>query len=147
MKITIIAVGKNRGYLGEDIVSEYSGRLEHYTKLEWKFIPGTDLLKESVTIMKIIPDNSYVILLDEKGKQLSSVSLADFLQKRLNESVKDLVVIIGGAHGVSDEIKKRANFIWALSELVFPHELVRIILSETLYRSFTIIKGEKYHHV
>ena len=147
MKITIIAIGKSRGYLGEDVVLEYSGRLEHYTKVEWKFIPGTDLQKESVAIAKIIPENSYVVLLDEKGKQFSSVGLADFLQKRLNESTRDLVIIIGGAHGVSEEIKKKANFTWALSELVFPHELVRIILSETLYRSFTITKGEKYHHV
>ena len=147
MNIRIIAIGKNRGYLGEETVQEYTSRLGHYADIEWKYINGSEKSEESEAILKAIPEGSFVVLLDEKGKQMSSIGLADFIQKRLNGSTKHLVYIIGGAHGVSDEVRVRADYVWALSELTFPHELVRSVLSEGLYRAFTIINGQKYHHV
>ena len=146
MNITIIAVGKNRGYLNEEVVLEYTNRLQHYTSLDWVFIPGSDSEEEGRLIIKAVPENAYVILLDEKGKSLSSVQLSDFIQKRLNESTKRLVFIIGGAHGFDGRVQKRAQFIWSLSALTFPHELVRAILAESIYRAYTILRGEKYHH-
>ena len=86
------------------------------------------------------------MLLDEKGKSLSSEGLATFLQTRANESTKKIVFLIGGAFGVDEKVKKRAQFVWSLSSLVFPHHLVRLILAEQLYRAATIIRNEKYHH-
>ena len=146
MNISIIAVGKNRGYLGEDTVLEYTTRLQHYTSIEWIFISGSDTEEEGRLIMKTIPEHAYIVLLDEKGKSLSSVQLAESIQKRLNESTKRLIYIIGGAHGFDARVVARAQFTWSLSALTFPHELVRTILAEALYRAYTIIRGEKYHH-
>jgi 23S rRNA (pseudouridine1915-N3)-methyltransferase len=84
--------------------------------------------------------------LDEKGKELSSPELAKFLQQRANEGNKNVVFLVGGAFGVDARIMKRANFTWSLSKLVFPHQLVRLILAEQLYRAATILRNEKYHH-
>ena len=146
MNISIIAVGKSRGYLNEEVVLEYTSRLQHYVSTEWIFIPGSTSKEEGRSIVKAIPEHAYVVLLDEKGKQLSSVQLADFIQKRLNESLKHLVFIIGGAHGCDETVISRAQYTWSVSALTFPHELVRAILAEALYRAHTIIRGEKYHH-
>jgi 23S rRNA (pseudouridine1915-N3)-methyltransferase len=146
MNIRFIAVGKNRNYLNEEVVVEYTSRLQHYSSCEWIFIPASDMQEEGIRILKAIPDQAYVVVLDEKGKSLSSLQLADFLQKRMNESTKNLVFIIGGAHGFADAVKEQAQFVWSLSNLTFPHELVRAILSEAVYRAYTIVKGEKYHH-
>ncbi len=136
MNIIIISPGKTKNYLGEEIVLEFTSRISHYSKIEWRF----------VNEIKNLPDNSYTIILDENGKQMTSPVFADFLNKRLNESVKNLVFIIGDAYGIDQKIKEKANFSWSLSSLVFPHELVRSILAEQIYRGFTILKGEKYHH-
>jgi 23S rRNA (pseudouridine1915-N3)-methyltransferase len=146
MNILIISPGKQKGYLGEDVVLEYTSRIGRYSSVEWKFIPASDRTEEGDKILKAIPAHSYVVILDEKGKQLTSPQFADFLNKRLNESVKNLVFVIGGAYGIDERVQASAQFSWSLSSLVFPHELVRSILSEQIYRGFTILKGEKYHH-
>jgi 23S rRNA (pseudouridine1915-N3)-methyltransferase len=86
------------------------------------------------------------VLLDERGKSLTSEGLAEFLQTRANESVKTLIFLIGGVYGVDEPLFKRANLTWSLSKLVFPHQLVRLILAEQLYRACTILRNEKYHH-
>ncbi|MEK7463683.1 MAG: 23S rRNA (pseudouridine(1915)-N(3))-methyltransferase RlmH [Patescibacteria group bacterium] len=146
MNITIISPGKSKGYLGEDVALEYASRISHYSPIEWKFIPVSDIKNEGEKILKAIPEKSYVVVLDEKGKQLTSLGFSDFLGKRLNESIKNLVFVIGGAYGISDPIKEKAQFSWSLSSLVFPHELVRSILAEQIYRGFSILRGERYHH-
>jgi 23S rRNA (pseudouridine1915-N3)-methyltransferase len=102
--------------------------------------------KEADTILDWLEKDDYLVLLDEKGKSLSSEGLATFLQTRANESTKKIVFLIGGAFGVDEKVKKRAQFVWSLSSLVFPHQLVRLILAEQLYRAATIIRNEKYHH-
>jgi 23S rRNA (pseudouridine1915-N3)-methyltransferase len=84
--------------------------------------------------------------LDEKGKQLSSEALAQFLQTRSNESSKNIVFLIGGAFGLDNQVLSKAKFIWSLSSLTFPHQLVRLILAEQIYRACTILRNEKYHH-
>ncbi|MDQ5893498.1 MAG: rRNA (pseudouridine1915-N3)-methyltransferase [Patescibacteria group bacterium] len=146
MNIIIISPGKSKGYLGEDIVLEYTSRISHYSSIEWKFISAADIKEEGEKIVKAIPEKSFLVILDEKGKQLTSPGFSDFLNKRLNESTKNLVFVIGGAYGISDAVKEKAQFTWSLSTLVFPHELVRSILAEQMYRGFSILRGEKYHH-
>ncbi|RYY64262.1 MAG: 23S rRNA (pseudouridine(1915)-N(3))-methyltransferase RlmH, partial [Chitinophagaceae bacterium] len=102
--------------------------------------------KEGEMIMDFLQKDDYLILLDETGKMLSSPDLAGLIQQRANESKKNLVFLIGGAFGVEEVIKNRADFKWSLSQLVFPHQLVRLILAEQVYRACTILKNEKYHH-
>jgi 23S rRNA (pseudouridine1915-N3)-methyltransferase len=91
------------------------------------------------------PDD-YLVALDEKGSPLSSVRLARFIEDRSNESIKRLIFLIGGAYGLDEEIQSRAKFQWSLSALTFPHQLVRLILAEQVYRACSIIRKEKYHH-
>ncbi len=146
MNIIIISPGKSKGYVGEDIVLEYTSRIAHYSSIEWKFISPSDMKEEGEKILKMIPDHSYTVILDEKGKQMTSTVFSDFLNKRLNESIKNLVFVIGGAYGIDEKVKAESHFSWSLSNLVFPHELVRSILVEQIYRGFSILRGEKYHH-
>lgn len=97
-------------------------------------------------ILQSLQKDDYLVLLDERGKQMTSEAVAGFIQARANESLKNVVFLIGGAYGVSEEIIQRANYKWSLSQLVFPHQLVRLILAEQVYRACTIIRNEKYHH-
>ena len=134
----------------------FTKRISHYYPVEWNIIPvpkNTAMLsemdlkkKEGDTILNFLQKEDYVVLLDERGKSMKSEELAKFIEQRANESVKKMVFLIGGAFGVSDEVMKRANYKWSLSPLVFPHQLVRLILAEQLYRACTIIKNENYHH-
>jgi 23S rRNA (pseudouridine1915-N3)-methyltransferase len=87
-----------------------------------------------------------LVALEEKGKQITAEDLAHFLEKKSNESAKNIIFLIGGAYGLDEMVTNRANLIWSLSKTVFPHQLVRLILTEQIYRACTIIKNEKYHH-
>jgi len=146
MNILIISPGKAKGYLSEDVVLEYTSRISHYSSIEWKFISPSEPSDEADKILKIIPANSFVVILDENGKSLDSLQFSNLIEKRLNESVKNIVFVIGGAYGIDEKVKEVAQQSISLSAMVFPHELVRSILAEQIYRAFTIIKGEKYHH-
>jgi 23S rRNA (pseudouridine1915-N3)-methyltransferase len=156
MKIACWSVGKSHESYIKEGVKLFTDRLQHYYKTEWTLLPvpkSTGMLsemdlrrKEAEMIMDWLEKDDYLVLLDEKGKSLSSEGLATFLQKRANESTKRIVFLIGGAYGVDEVVKKRANFCWSLSTLVFPHQLVRLILAEQLYRAATIVRNEKYHH-
>lgn len=155
MKITIVAIGKKHDPKLESSVADYSKRLAHYSTIEWRLVETkiTSSMAESEireteskVLLSQIDDADYVVLLDERGTQLTSVKLADTLQKIMNQSTKNLLFIIGGAYGVNEELMNRANFTWSLSDLVFPHQLVRLILIEQLYRAHTILAGERYHH-
>jgi len=103
-------------------------------------------LKEGSMILEWLAPDDYLVALDENGKQVSSEGLANFIQTRSNQSVKKLIFLIGGAYGLDERVLKRANYKWSLSELVFPHQLVRLILAEQVYRACTILRNEKYHH-
>lgn len=156
MKIECWSIGKAHEPYVKPGIEEFSKRLNRYFKTEWVLLPvpkqagmlsEMDLRKkEADMILEWLGKEDYLILLDEKGEELSSPGLAKFLQQRANESHKQLVFLIGGAYGVDTAIRKRANFTWSLSQLVFPHQLVRLILAEQLYRAATILKNEKYHH-
>lgn len=147
MKISIVSVGKSHDEAIESLVSYYQLKVLRQLPLEWVFVPhGVTKEKESERILEHVKKDDYVILLDEKGRELTSIGLAEMVENRMVDSVRRLVFIIGGAYGVSENIEKRANYVWKLSSLVFPHMLVRVILLEQIYRALSIIRGEKYHH-
>lgn len=156
MQIQFWSVGKNNESYIQQGVDDFTGRIKKYFPVEWKIISPvknaaslseTDLKKaEAIIILQHLQKDDYLILLDETGKQFSSVPLSGFIQQRANESCKRLIFLIGGAFGVDDVVKKKANYMWSLSLLVFPHMLVRLILAEQVYRACTILRNEKYHH-
>ena len=146
MKILILTVGKEKDDLGRDLLKEYELRMLRYLPLEWAHVPHASKEKESEKILSLLKKEDYVVLLDEKGRELSNDALADLLANRMVDSVRRMVFIIGGSYGVTSAVQARANHVWRLSLLVLPHRLVRIILLEQLYRTMTILQGEQYHH-
>ncbi|MBN2681970.1 MAG: 23S rRNA (pseudouridine(1915)-N(3))-methyltransferase RlmH [Bacteroidales bacterium] len=156
MKISILAVGKTSDNLVQEAVEKYAKRLTKYINVDFKFLPDlkkaanlseTEVCKqEGQLIIKHLAGASYVVLLDEKGKEFSSVGFAEFLQKKMNAGEKHLVFIIGGAYGFSDEVKQKADFQISLSKMTFTHQMVRAIFAEQVYRAFSIINNEPYHH-
>lgn len=156
MKIQLWSVGKAHESYVKEGVEEFTKRISKYYPVEWKIFPGAkqtintgenDIKKtEAQIILPALQKDDYLVLLDETGKQISSPQLASFIESRANSSVRQLVFLIGGAFGVDETIKSRANFIWSFSQLVFPHQLVRLMLAEQTYRACTIIRNEKYHH-
>ena len=153
MKIAIWSVGKaNEAYIKEG-VDQFTKRIGHYYPLEWQLIPPSKLTipsqikkAEGISILKNLALTDVLILLDENGKMLSSPALANLIQQKANQSAQKVVFLIGGAYGVADDIKMRAQLTWSLSALVFPHMLVRLILAEQIYRACSILANEKYHH-
>jgi 23S rRNA (pseudouridine1915-N3)-methyltransferase len=156
MKIHFWSIGKNNEPYIKSGVEEFTKRISKYYPAEWTIIPlpknagmmsEMDLKKrEGEIVLEWLDDDDYLVALDEKGKQITSEELADFIRKRGNESVKNLVFLIGGAFGLDEAVLKRANYKWSLSRLTFPHQLVRLMLAEQLYRASTILRNEKYHH-
>jgi 23S rRNA (pseudouridine1915-N3)-methyltransferase len=147
MKILIMSVGKVKDEVSEDLVRYFEIKLLRYVPLEWIYISHEATKeKEAEKIASHLKKEDFVVLLDEKGKDIKSEMLAEMIENRMIDSVRRMVFIIGGAYGVSSRVMERANYVWKLSSLVFPHMLVRVILLEQIYRAFTIIKGEKYHH-
>ncbi len=157
MKIELWSPGKSHDDYVKTGIELFTKRTGNYYTVEWKIISPpknasnlpTELLmqKEAEQIIAMLKKEDFLVLLDETGKQLNSPGLAAFLEQRAMQSTKKLVFLIGGAFGVSKEIKTRANFTWSLSPLVFPHQLVRLILTEQLYRACSINNNEKYHHL
>ena len=157
MKIVLASVGKPHEALVKAGVEEFTQRIQKYYGVEWKIIAppkNAALLNEAALkkaeaelVLQQLQADDYLILLDERGKNISSPELANLLQQRANESTKRIVFLIGGAFGVDSTIQQRAQFTWSLSKLVFPHMLVRFMLAEQVYRACTINRNEKYHHV
>ncbi len=151
MPIHIVAVGKKHETWVADGVDRYQTRLKRPFDAEWVLIPhssreGDSARKEeSERLLQRLGKDDFVVLLDEKGKAIDSPSLSHLLLGPLEHS-KRVVIIIGGAYGVDETIHARADFVWSLSLLVFPHQLVRLILIEQLYRAQEIAAGRSYHH-
>jgi len=156
MKITLLAVGKTEdSYLIEGI-EKYLSRLKHYIGFNFIIIPdikntknlsqAQQKSKEAELILKQINNPDMVILMDERGKKYSSVQFADFLNKQMIGSVQQLVFVIGGPYGFDESVYKRANGRISLSDMTFSHQMVRLFFAEQLYRAFSILKGEPYHH-
>ncbi len=138
MRIKIIAVGKvKKEYIKKGIM-DYSKRVVHY-------IPFEIVEVKEEHLNRFIDADAFNVLLDEKGKALTSTAFALFIEKMMISSVKDIVFFVGGAEGFSDESRKKADFLLSLSKMTLPHEMARMVLVEQIYRAFTIIRGEKYH--
>jgi 23S rRNA (pseudouridine1915-N3)-methyltransferase len=156
MKIQFWSIGKPHEKYIKEGVEDFISRITKYFKVEWNIIAPpknagvmseVELKKqEADIILQQLNDDDFLVLLDERGKNISSIELSELLQKRANESTKRLVFLIGGAYGVHESVMKKAGFNWSLSKLVFPHMLVRLILAEQVYRACTILRNEKYHH-
>lgn len=156
MKITLLVIGKTDKKYLIDAIDEYCKRLIHYIKLEYITLPDIKnarnvsqeqlIKKEGELIISYMKSNCELYLLDENGKQFTSVEFARFIEKKQVAGQKDLVFVIGGAFGFAPEVKSKASGLISLSALTFSHQLVRLIFMEQLYRAMTIIKGEPYHH-
>jgi len=156
MKIQFWSIGKNHDPSIKGAIEDFTKRISKYFPVEWTIIPvpknagmmsEMDLRKkEGEMVLDWLKKDDYLVALDEGGKEMTSEKLADFVQARGNESVKTLVFLVGGAFGLDKMILQRANYKWSLSQLTFPHQLVRLILAEQVYRACTIMRNEKYHH-
>ena len=156
MKITLLTIGKTEDSYLKDGIDKYLSRLKHYIKFEIIEIPelkNTKALsqeqqkaKEAELIFKNTTTTDHLILLDERGSELNSVQFSAMLNKKMIASIQNLVFIIGGPYGFDDSIYKRANEKLSLSRMTFSHQMVRLFFVEQVYRAFTILKGEPYHH-
>ena len=156
MKIKLIVIGKTKSKFIIDGENEYQKRLKYYCKFSELLIPDIKNAgklskkelkeKEGNLVLESIKNSNYVILLDDKGLTLSSTDFSEFLNKKMVSSSNELVFVVGGAFGFSENVYKRANTKLSLSKMTFSHQMVRMIFKEQLYRAFTILKGEKYHH-
>lgn len=156
MKIKLVVVGKTeKGYLKEGI-AEYAKRLKHYFPFELVEIPelknarklreGQIKVAEGELLLKQFVNSDCVVLLDEQGKQFRSKEFAQYFQKKANSGLKQVVLVVGGAYGFSDEVYQRANEKISLSKMTFSHQMVRLFAIEQVYRAMTILRGEPYHH-
>ena len=156
MKIELAVIGKSSiGYLKQGI-DEYIKRLKHYVPFEIKYIDDIKNTKnisedqqkrtEGAKILSLLDKSDFVVLLDEHGKEYTSMQYSSYIQKRMLSGVKKVVFVIGGPYGFSQEVYDRANDKISFSKMTFNHEMIRLIFTEQLYRAYTIINHEPYHH-
>ena len=156
MKITFLVIGKTEDDYLKEGIEKYIKRLKHYVKFEMLEIPELkntknltetqQKLKEAELISKNLNNTDYIVLLDEKGQEYSSVQFSGFISKKTLLSVQNLVFIVGGPYGFDTSLQTRANEKLSLSKMTFSHQMVRLFFVEQLYRAFSILKGEPYHH-
>jgi 23S rRNA (pseudouridine1915-N3)-methyltransferase len=156
MNIRLIAIGKTDNKDLQSLINEYTKRLSFYVKFELEIIPDIKNVKnlseaqqkekEGELILAKIGPTDQLILLDENGKTYSSVGFSDYLQKKMNAGIKTLVFVIGGPYGFSETVYQKAQGKVSLSEMTFSHQMVRLFVIEQIYRGFTILQNEPYHH-
>ncbi len=156
MKIKLLAIGKTDDKNLISLIQTYENRLKHYVKFELEIIPdikntkniseNEQKEKEGQLILKKIRSDDNLILLDEKGKEFRSVEFAQFLQRKMNSGIKQLVFVIGGPYGFSEKVYQKASGKMAFSKMTFSHQMIRLIVVEQIYRALTILKNEPYHH-
>jgi 23S rRNA (pseudouridine1915-N3)-methyltransferase len=156
MLIKLIAVGKTDDKQLESLTDIYINRLKHYVRFETDFL--TDLKnaknlsesqqkeKEGDLILSKVATSDFLVLLDERGKMYSSMGFSEYLQQRMNSGIKNLIFVIGGPYGFSDAVYARANGKISLSSMTFSHQMIRLFFVEQIYRGFTILRNEPYHH-
>ena len=156
MNIKLLVVGKTDEGSLQGLIDTYAKRLDHYIKFELEILPDIkntkslsveqQKLKEGKMILEKMSPSDYLVLLDENGKQFSSEAFSEFIQKRLNSGMKQLIFVVGGPYGFSEEVYARAQSKLSLSKMTFSHQMVRLFFVEQLYGAFTILKNEPYHH-
>jgi 23S rRNA (pseudouridine1915-N3)-methyltransferase len=156
MEIKLIGIGKTDKTELDQLIKSYQNRLMHYVRFSFEIIPDLKNSKnlskrlqkeeEGKLILSKISNSDRLILLDENGQEMNSVGFSNFLQKQMNSGLKRLVLVIGGPYGFSEDVYKKASSKLALSKMTFSHQMVRLFIIEQLYRSFTILKNEPYHH-
>lgn len=156
MNIKLIAIGKTDNKSLQTLIDEYTKRLGFYIKFDLEVIPdiknvknlseSEQKIKEGQLILSKLTPTDQLILLDENGKEFNSVGFSDFLQKKMNSGIKTLVFVIGGPYGFSEEVYQKAQGKVALSQMTFSHQMVRLFVIEQIYRGFTILNNEPYHH-
>lgn len=156
MKIILMAIGKTRSRLLADGVEEYSGRINRYLPFETFFLPDVRTTRtmtepmqkelEGQMMLERLQPSDYVMLLDERGVEMTSREFAGFVDKRMSSGLKRLVFVIGGPYGFSPAMYERADARLSLSRMTFSHEMVRLFFIEQVYRAMTILRGEPYHH-
>lgn len=156
MEIKLIGIGKTDKTELDQLIKSYQNRLMHYVRFSFEIIPDLKNSKnlskrlqkeeEGKLILSKISNTDRLILLDENGQEMNSVGFSDFLQKQMNSGLKRLVLVIGGPYGFSEDVYIKASSKLALSKMTFSHQMVRLFIIEQLYRSFTILKNEPYHH-
>lgn len=156
MKISLFVVGKtNHSYLSPGI-DDYTKRINHYIPFNIQYIADAKNTKsrsqsqqkqaEGQNLLNAFDKSDYVVLLDERGKEFTSKDFSSFIEKKMQTVAKRLVFVVGGPYGFSDDVYQRANEKISLSKMTFPHDLIRLVFTEQLYRSFTIMNNEPYHH-
>ncbi|MGB7785401.1 MAG: 23S rRNA (pseudouridine(1915)-N(3))-methyltransferase RlmH [Salinimicrobium sp.] len=156
MTIKLLSIGKTDDSALQNLIDTYVNRLGHYNKFEFEVIPDLKRTRnlnfeqqktmEGKLILEKLQPSDFLVLLDENGKQFSSEGFSEYIQKRLNSGMKQLIFVIGGPYGFSEEVYNRANSKVSLSKMTFSHQMVRLFFVEQLYRAFTILKNEPYHH-
>lgn len=156
MNIKILMIGKTDNSIMKTIVDDYSKRLSMYINFSFEVINDiknaknlTEIQqkeKEGELILAKLKPTDHLILLDENGENFSSIGFSQFIQKKMNSGIKTLVLVIGGPYGFSESVYKKANGKIALSKMTFSHQMIRMIIVEQLYRAFTILNNEPYHH-
>lgn len=156
MEIELLTIGKTTIRFVEDGIAEYSKRLKHYIPYSIKSLPDVknaskmDQAKqkeaEGEKILDAISNSDFVVLLDERGKQYSSIEFSAFLEKQMISGRRKVVFVVGGPYGFSQPVYDRANSLLSLSKMTFNHEMVRLFFTEQIYRAMTILRGEPYHH-
>jgi len=156
MRITLLCVGKTDDGQLAAIIDKFQQRLKHYIPFSMVSIPDVkntkhlrsdqQRTKEGIAILKYLSPGDYVVLLDERGKEYRSVDFASYLNKLMVGSMQQVVFVVGGPYGFDEPIYERANSRISLSKMTFSHQMVRLFFVEQLYRAFTILKGEPYHH-
>ena len=156
MKIKLLAIGKTDDKNLIQLIDIYKNRLKHYIKFELEIIPDIKNVKklsetqqkekEGELILAKLQNTDQLILLDDKGKDFTSIEFSKYLQKKMNSGIKQLVLVIGGPYGFSDAVYKKANGKISLSKMTFSHQMIRLFIVEQLYRGFTILRNEPYHH-
>jgi 23S rRNA (pseudouridine1915-N3)-methyltransferase len=156
VKIILLVAGKTVAGFWADAMTEYSARLKHYIPFETEAVPDIKNAKnlteaqqkeqEGLLILNALQPGDYVVLLDERGREMTSVQFSQFLEKKLQISQKRIVFVTGGPFGFGNEVYKRADEKLSLSKMTFSHQMIRAVFAEQLYRAMTILRGEKYHH-
>lgn len=155
MKITLLVVGKTTDARVEALIQDYQKRLTHYIPFALQVIPELKNTKsitpdqqkqaEGELILRSVAQSADLVLLDEHGKEFRSIEFADYIQKKMS-SGRDVIFVVGGPYGFSDEVYQRANGKISLSKMTFSHQMVRLFFVEQIYRAMTILRGEPYHH-